>query len=186
MIPFHHPSSKARFWMAASLVCLAAFGDPVVAAPRALVASPRAPGRAVPGRVYKVVFDFNSPSVDGRPNPGLVALGALGDQYQGDGVAPSHRQFVVVLRRGYVDIALTDAAYRARHEGRANPDVPLVASLMKQGVRFVVPQAEGARAGVGQGDLQPGIDVGPTPDFLFINLEADGYVYTGTRSLHAD
>lgn len=42
-----------------------------------------------------------------------------------------------------------------------------------------------SEAYVAQGDPQPGVDVGPMSDFLYINLESEGYVYTGTKSLEA-
>lgn len=179
------PIRAAWLTVASALAMCIAVTARAETAPSSLVVSRDAPGRAIAGRVYKVVFDFNSPSIEGSANRGLIALRSFGAEYQSYGVAPSHRRFVVVLSKSYVDIALTDEAYRARHDGRANPDAPVIKELMNQGVKFVVPVAEAIKAGVAQGDLQPGVDVGPTSDFLYINLESEGYVYTGTKSLEA-
>ena len=64
-----------------------------------------------------------------------------------------------------------------------DPNLPAVARLMRRGVKWVVPKPDAVKSGLTDADLYPGVEVGPMSDFLFINLEAQGYVFTGTKSL---
>jgi intracellular sulfur oxidation DsrE/DsrF family protein len=152
-------------------------------APGALTESEHAPGHPLPGADYKVVFDFNTPFAESGVNPGLVALEAFANLYEKYGVTPSHWHFVVVLDHRFTDIALNDKSYGTRHGGSANPNLPAVGRLMKRGVRVVVPKSDATKSGLTDADLYPGVEVGPMSDFLFINLEAQGYIFTGTKSL---
>lgn len=169
--------------MAAVIMLLSPLSAAGEQASASLTESEHAPGRPLPGIDYKVVFDFNTPFAENGINPGLAALETLANLYERYGVTPSHWHFVIVLDHRFTDIVLSDKSYATRHGGTPNPNLPAVARLMKRGVRWVVPKPDAMTSGLDNADLYPGVEVGPTADFLFINLEAQGYVFTGTKSL---
>jgi intracellular sulfur oxidation DsrE/DsrF family protein len=178
-----HIETVARLAIATAVTLLSPLSATGEQAPASLTESAHAPGRPLPGADYKVVFDYNTPFAPGGINPGLAALETLANVYEKYGVAPSHRHFVVVLDHGFTDIVLSDKSYGTPQGGAANPNLPAVARLMRRGVKWVVPKPDAVKSGLTDADLYPGVEVGPTADFLFINLEAQGYVFTGTKSL---
>lgn len=173
----------ARLAITTAILLMSPLSGAAEQAPTSLTESAKAPGRPLPGADYKVVFDYNTPFAEGGINPGLAALETLANLYEKYGVTPSHWHFVIVLDHRFTDIALNDKSYDVRHGGSTNPNLPALARLMKRGVRIVVPKPDAIKSGLTDADLYPGIEVGPTADFLFINLEAQGYVFTGTKSL---
>lgn len=136
------------------------------------------------GTVYSIVFDLNSPpGLVGAPSPGLAVIAGLLNTYARYGVPQEHRRFVVVLRNDFVELTETDASYQQRHAGRTNPDSPLLGALIKAGVVFAVDTPSLGRASLATSDLQPGVRVDVAANLTFLDLEAEGYVYTSTRSL---
>jgi len=146
-----------------------------------------APGRPEPGRIYKFVFDMNTPhDMTLGVNPGLRALGELIMEYASHGVDAKHRSIVAVLHGHYAELALTDAGYGRLHVGDRNPALTQMHALEDQGVVFTAPAKELSALGVGRTDIQPGVKPGARAEFVFLNLEAEGYVFDGTKSLISD
>ncbi len=133
---------------------------------------------------YKVVFDLNSaPSVLDEVDPGLQAVADLLAQYASHGVNTSHRRFVVVLHAATTDLALDAAFYERLHTGRANRNIAMMRDLVAKGVRFVVSQQSLAIRSISPDAIQRFVRIGPTANLVFIDLEAEGYVFTTTTSL---
>jgi intracellular sulfur oxidation DsrE/DsrF family protein len=143
-----------------------------------------APGRPLPGHVYKFVFDQNT-AYDASLgfNPGLHALSGLIAEYAAYGVDARHRSIVVVLGGHYADMALTDASYRRIHDGKRNPSLDEIKALERLGVVFTVPVKDVAALSMNAADIHPGVKIGPRASIVYLDLEAEGYVFSGTKSL---
>ncbi|MDR6641123.1 intracellular sulfur oxidation DsrE/DsrF family protein [Luteibacter sp. 1214] len=143
-----------------------------------------APGRPVPGTVYKLVFDMNMPqdAMFGL-NPGLRGLSDLIAEYTAYGTDATHRSIVVVLHGAYTELALTNDAYRRLHNGADHPSIAQMQALQRLGVAFTAPATELTALTSQAEDIQAGIKPGPRASLSFLTLEAAGYVYDGTKSL---
>lgn len=143
-------------------------------------------GGGVPkaGMRYRIVFDLNSVAHSaGDPNPGLAVIAGLVNTYAQYGVGRERRRFVVVLRNDFVVLAENDSTYRQHHAGSANPDAALMQQLVRAGVVIAADAASLRKASLAQTDLQKGVQVHVSANLTFLDLEAEGYVYTSTRSL---
>ncbi|KLD79143.1 hypothetical protein Y886_06135 [Xanthomonas hyacinthi DSM 19077] len=146
--------------------------------------TPGAPGRPVPGHTYKFVFDMNT-SYDAALgfNPGLHALASLITEYASYGVDAGHRAIVVVLNGSHAEMALTDASYRRLHDGQGNPAIEDMQALEQLGVVFTVTARDVTSLAVRAADIRPGVKIGPRASIVYLDLESEGYVYSGLKSL---
>jgi len=89
--------------------------------------------------VYKIVFDIGkaAPNVD-DVNPGLTVISRYFNTLAKGGVPADHRKFVVVFHQGGTEIALNNAAFKARKDGHDNPNIPLMRSMKAAGIEFRV------------------------------------------------
>lgn len=143
-----------------------------------------APGRPTPGTVYKFVFDQNTPEDTTLGfNPGLHALGGLIADYASYGIDANHRAIVVVLSGTYAEMALTDPSYGRVHNGKANPSLEQIKTLERLGVVFTVPARDVTALSMSAADIHPGVKIGPRASIVYLDLEAVGYVFSGTKSL---
>jgi len=131
-----------------------------------------APGRPTPGHVYKFVFDMNT-----------RALGNLISEYASYGIDAGHRSIVVVLNGVHADMALTDASYRRSHANKENPALRDMQALERLGVVFTVPARDVASLSISAADIQPGVKIGPRASIVYLDLESEGYVFSGLKSL---
>lgn len=162
----------------------AAAAAQVVGQDRAISETNDAPGRPLPGHVYKFVFDQNTVyDASLGFNPGLHALSALIAEYAAYGIDARHRSIVVVLGGTYADMALTDASYRRIHDGKQNPSLDEIKALERLGVVFTVPVKDVAALSMNAADIHPGVKIGPRASIVYLDLEAEGYVFSGTKSL---
>jgi intracellular sulfur oxidation DsrE/DsrF family protein len=143
-----------------------------------------APGRPTPGHVYKFVFAMNTPEDATLGfNPGLRALSTLIEEYVSYGIDAGHRSIVVVLNGTNTSLALTDASYRRIHAGQENPSLKQIQALGRLGVVFTVPAGDIASLSMSAKDVQPGVSIGPRASIVYLDLESEGYVYSGLKSL---
>ncbi len=173
-----------RMITAALTVMTVAFSGGLTAEARSTPVDPVSPHADA---VYKFVFDLGSgkPAPDGT-NPGLEEVARFHKLYETYGVPAANLKFVIVLHGDKTDISLAAPAYAARHAGAGNADVAALQALSRIGVRLVVASPALTQAGFTQADVLPGIEIGPLANVTFLDLEAQGYVYTGTRDLNAD
>ena len=145
---------------------------------------PSMAGRPEVGRYYKIVFDLNSPIAENNgPNPGLVIVARLLNTYAQFNIRQSHRKFLVVLRNDFVTLAEDDATYRQQHSGRQNPNAYLMQRLANAGVIFAVDGASLRKNSLSEANLQKGVQTHVSANLTFLDLEAQGFVYTSTKSL---
>jgi len=178
----------------AALRCLLAVTATSLGASTHAMATPRqegvireasdAPGRPTPGHVYKFVFDMNTSDDTALGfNPGLRALGNLISEYASYGIDAGHRSIVVVLNGVHADMALTDASYRRSHANKENPALRDMQALERLGVVFTVPARDVASLSISAADIQPGVKIGPRASIVYLDLESEGYVFSGLKSL---
>jgi intracellular sulfur oxidation DsrE/DsrF family protein len=135
-------------------------------------------------KVYRIVFNLNSAHArSDQADPGLTVIARLLNTYAQYGVTRAHRKFVVVSQGDYVEIMENEFAYRRRHMGRSNPDATLLRRLSKAGVIFVVDRPSLNERGLSNTDIETGVRVHVAANLTFLDLEAQGYVFTSTRSL---
>ena len=157
---------------------------PISDFPPLYTVNPSMKGRPEIGRIYKIVFDLNTAgSDDNSPNPGLVIIARLLNTYAQFNILQQHRKFVVVLRNDFVTLAEEDTIYRQQHSGRPNPNRALMKQLAKAGVVFVADGSSLSKRLLFKPNLQEGIQIHVSADLTFLDLEAQGFVYTSTKSL---
>jgi intracellular sulfur oxidation DsrE/DsrF family protein len=92
-----------------------------------------------PSLTYKIVFDIGkaAPKAD-EVHPGLTAISRYYNTLAKGGVSADHRKFVVVFHQEGTELALTNAAYKARMDGHDNPNIALMHSMKQAGIDFRV------------------------------------------------
>ncbi len=124
-----------------------------------------------PNLVYKLVFDIGkaAPKID-DVNPGLVVISRYFNTLAKGGVPADHRKFVVVFHQEGTELALNNAAYKARKDGHDNPNIALIHSMKGAGVDFRV---------CGQGVLARKID----PSTILPDIQIDQWAMTTITTL---
>jgi intracellular sulfur oxidation DsrE/DsrF family protein len=124
-----------------------------------------------PSLVYKLVFDIGkaAPKID-DVNPGLIVISRYFNTLAKGGVPADHRKFVVVFHQEGTELALNNAAYKARKDGHDNPNIALIHSMKEAGVDFRV---------CGQGVLARKID----PATILPDIQIDQWAMTTITTL---
>ena len=160
---------------------------PIPELPPLYTVDPSMKGRPEIGRIYKIVFDLNTAGIDDHsPNPGLVTVARLLNTYAQFNISQQHRKFLVVLRGDFVTLAEEDSTYRQQHSGQPNPSAVLMEQLAKAGVVFVADGSSLRKRFLSKSNLQDGIQIHVSASLTFLDLEAQGFVYTSTKSLEQD
>lgn len=145
-------------------------------------------GRDMPGALlspdpnteYKVVFDLVVEDQDlDDPYPMLPLVAVYMNTLQKFGVPEENRKISVVLHRGSGLIGLKNEEFRARHDGKDNPNIDLIKKLHAAGVTFhQCGQGVLARE-LDEEDLLPEIQVDYWALTTLIELGRQGYVKIG-------
>jgi intracellular sulfur oxidation DsrE/DsrF family protein len=133
-----------------------------------------------PNTEYKVVFDLvvQDENLD-DPYPFLPAIAVYMNTLQKFGVPPENRKIAVVLHQGSGLIGLKNEAFKARHEGKDNPNIELIQKLSAAGVVFhICGQGVLARE-IDEADLLDEIQVDYWALTTLIELGRQGYVKIG-------
>lgn len=133
-----------------------------------------------PGVTYKVVFDIarGADSVT-KVNPGLLEVGQYLNTLAAYGVPAEHRRVAVVLHRDATEAILTNDAFRARNDGRDNPNVELLRKLKKAGVELHVCGQAVLAKHIDPQTIMPEIQLDLWALTTLTNLELQGYVHVG-------
>ena len=119
-----------------------------------------------PGTEYKVMFDLVMTDEDlDDPYPMLAPIAIYLNTLGKFGVPAENRKISVVLHRGSGLIGLKNEAFKARHDGKDNPNIELIRKLHAAGVTFHQ---------CGQGVLAREID----PDELLDEIQVDYWALT--------
>jgi intracellular sulfur oxidation DsrE/DsrF family protein len=130
-----------------------------------------------PSIVYKIVFDIGkaAPKVD-DVNPGLTTISRYFNTLAKGGVPADHRKFVVVFHQGGTEIALNNAAYKARKDGHDNPNISLIRSMKAAGIDFRV-CGQGVLGGkIDMASIQPEVQVDQWAMTTITTLQLRGYI----------
>jgi intracellular sulfur oxidation DsrE/DsrF family protein len=133
-----------------------------------------------PSIVHKVAFDVATANPkDAKVHPMLAATARYLNTLAKTGVPASNRKIAVVFHQGSTDYVMTNDAYKARHEGQDNPNLPMIRALKKAGVEFhVCGQAVLGRK-IDPKDISPEIQLDLWALTTIISLEQQDYVFIG-------
>ncbi len=126
---------------------------------------------------HKVVFDLATANPkDAAVHPMLQAVARYVNTLAKTGVPASNRKVALVFHQGSTDYILKNDAYKARHEGQDNPNLPMIQALKKAGVDFrVCGQAALARK-IDPKDISPEVQLDLWALTTIVALQQQGYV----------
>jgi len=133
-----------------------------------------------PDTEYKVLFDLSE--VDDNlddPYPFLPAIAVYMNTLQKFGVPPKNRKISVVLRRGSGLIGLKNEEFKARNNGKDNPNIELIQKLAAAGVKFHICGQGILARDIDREDLLPEIQIDYWALTTMIELGRQGYVKIG-------
>ena len=133
-----------------------------------------------PNTEYKVVFDLvvNDDNLD-DPYPFLPVIAVYMNTLHKFGVPEENRKIAIVLHRGSGLIGLKNEAFKARNDGKDNPNIELIQKLAAAGVTFHICGQGGLAREIDQDDLLPEIQVDYWALTTLIELGRQGYVQIG-------
>jgi intracellular sulfur oxidation DsrE/DsrF family protein len=127
---------------------------------------PGAPNSPDPSIEYKVVFDFTMTDENlDDPYPMLGLVASYVNTLAKFGVPAENRKIAIVLHRGSGLIGLKNEEFKARHDGKDNPNIELIKALHAAGVTFHQ---------CGQGVLARELD----PDDIMEEIQIDYWALT--------
>ncbi|MFN7915372.1 MAG: DsrE family protein [Vicinamibacterales bacterium] len=128
--------------------------------------------------VHKVAFDMASANPAGeKVHPMLQTVARYLNTLAKTGVPPENRKLAVVFHQGATDYVMSNAAYKAKHNGEDNPNLAMIQTLKKAGVDFrVCGQAVLGRK-IDPKDITPEIQLDLWALTTIIALQEQGYVF---------
>ena len=129
---------------------------------------------------YKVVFDFAmaDDNLD-DPYPMLPLVARYVNTLAKLGVPEAHRKIAIVMHQGSGLIGLKNAEFKARHDGKDNPNIDLIRQLHAAGVEFHLCGQGVLARNVDEADLLDEIQVDFWALTTLIELGRQGYVILG-------
>ncbi|WP_158615391.1 DsrE family protein [Acidipila sp. EB88] len=125
---------------------------------------------------YKIVFELNTAAEKpDEVNPGLETVAALVNTFAHYKVGAEHRHFVAIFHGPTVELVMNDAAYRASHQGHANPNVRLMQELAAAGVQLVVCGQSALQHHIDLKTIQPDVQLNLSATVTLMNLAMQGY-----------
>ncbi len=130
-----------------------------------------------PAIVHKVVFDMATAGPKPTEvHPMLQAVARYVNTLAKTGVPAANRKVAVVFHQGATDYIMTNASYKARHDGQDNPNLGMIQALKKAGVDFrVCGQATLGRK-IDAKDIMPEVQRDLWALTTIIALQQQGYV----------
>ncbi len=166
-------------------IAVALVANAAVAHAQALPVPGVEPARDVPGAkempnpaiVHKVVFDMATEGPKtATVHPMLEAVARYVNTLAKTGVPAANRKVAVVFHQGATDFIMTNEAYKARHDGKDNPNLAMMQALKKAGVDLrVCGQATLGRK-IDAKDITPEVQRDLWALTTIIALQQQGYV----------
>jgi len=130
-----------------------------------------------PNTEYKVVFDFNvnDDNLD-DPYPMLPFVAKYVNTLAHLGVPKENRKIAIVMHQGSALIGLNNDEFKARHDGKENPNIELIKQLHAAGVSFHLCGQGVIARDVDTRDLLDEIEVDYWALTTIIELGRQGYV----------
>lgn len=138
--------------------------------------APHAEERPSKSLRYKVLFSVTQGNDDTtRPNAGLEKVARFMNLLAADGVRPSAGDVVAVMHGKATPIVMEAAAYRARNNGAANPNLQLIDQLKKAGVSVRVCSQALAAASIAPEAVDERVEIDVAALTTMANLQLRGY-----------
>lgn len=133
-----------------------------------------------PDTEYKVVFDFvvTDDNLD-DPYPMLPLVARYVNTLANLGVPKENRKISIVMHQGSGLIGLRNEEFKARHDGKDNPNIDLIQQLHAAGVTFHLCGQGVLSRNVEESDLLKEIQVDYWALTTLIELGRQGYVKIG-------
>lgn len=129
---------------------------------------------------YKVVFDFVVTDQDlDDPYPMLPLVARYINTLANLGVPEENRKISVVMHQGSGLIGLKNEEFKARHDGKDNPNIELIKQLHAAGVTFHLCGQGVLSRNVDEDDLLDEIQIDYWALTTLIELGRQGYVQIG-------
>jgi intracellular sulfur oxidation DsrE/DsrF family protein len=162
-------------WMTATSTSAAPVG-PAVPDYGATHTAADAAERPDPRLRYRVVFSISKAAAKpNQVNPSIDKVARYLNLLAEDGVRPRAGDVVAVLHGPATIAAMADAAYAARTESAANPNVRLIRALRAAGVTVSVCSQALHGQGISADELQDGIRVDVSAMTTITNLQLRGF-----------
>ncbi|MGH9681096.1 MAG: DsrE family protein [Candidatus Acidiferrales bacterium] len=131
-----------------------------------------------PNMVYKVAFDIGkeAPKMD-EVHPALLKISEFYNTLAKHGVPAENRKVVVVFHQKGTEYALSNAAYKARHDGHDNPNIALIRTMKKAGVDFRVCGQGVLGSKIDTATILPEVHVDLWALTTIVTLEMQGYAH---------
>jgi len=135
-----------------------------------------------PGVTYKVVFDIAAaaPKID-DVNPGLLGVARYVNTLARYGVPADHRKIAVVLHRGATEVILNNETFKARNQGRDNPNIALLHDLKRAGVDLRVCGQAVLANKIDPKTILPDIELDLWALTTLIDFQTRGYVHVAAN-----
>ena len=125
--------------------------------------------------VYKVAFEIlqalREPT---RPHMRLEAAARFMNMHAHAGIPTENLQLSIVLHGGGTQTAMTNEAYRRRHDVD-NPSLPLLNALSDAGVNIYLCEQSRVLRGIGADEVAPPVKSALSAMTAIVNLQEDGY-----------
>jgi intracellular sulfur oxidation DsrE/DsrF family protein len=135
-----------------------------------------------PNTDYKVLFSVSQGATTPTDvNPMLPTIARYLNTLAKYGVPANHRHLVVMFhqRNPDFDIVMTNEAYKARYEGRDNPNIALIHALKMAGVEFRACGQALAGRKIDPKQVNPDIQIDLWAMTSMMNLQMKGFVRVG-------
>jgi intracellular sulfur oxidation DsrE/DsrF family protein len=153
--------------------------EPLVSGHGGVVPLPRAAEQ--PRKGAKAVFDVTASAKPGQVNQGLEHVARLLNLYGAAGLKADDVKIAAVCHGAADQAVLSDAAYRARYQFPANPNLPLIRALKKAGVEVFVCGQSLHELGFQAEEVAAEVPVADSAMLVLVNKQADGYAYLPAR-----
>ncbi|MBC7378230.1 MAG: DsrE family protein [Burkholderiaceae bacterium] len=138
--------------------------------------APRAAERPSKSLRYKVLFSVAQGNDDTtKPNASLDKVARFMNLLAADGVRPVRGDVVAVMHGKATMIVMDEAAYRARNNGAANPNLELIDQLKKAGVSIRVCSQALAAASIAPEAVDKRVEIDVAALTTIANLQLRGY-----------
>jgi intracellular sulfur oxidation DsrE/DsrF family protein len=148
---------------------------PLVPGHGGVVPLPRAAEQ--PRKGAKAIFDVTADAKPGEVNKGLEQVARLLNLYGAAGLTARDVKIAAVLHGEADKAVLSDAAYVARFNVAANPNLPLIRDLKKAGVELFVCGQSLHELGFKAEEVAEEVPVADSAMLVLVNKQTAGYAY---------
>ncbi len=124
---------------------------------------------------YRVLFSITQGGDAGKPNESLDKVARFMNLLAEYGVRPAPGDVAAVVHGKATPVVLSDAGYRSRHAGAANPNLDLIGRLRQAGVSLRVCSQALAAAGIAPDEVDGRVQIDVAALTTLANLQLRGH-----------